>query len=79
MRYTKQFQDGSGINLSKAMVARRLREAEAPEGWVKHTPYHWARELNGKRLDYWPSKDKWSYDGAIHFGDVEKFIEEKSA
>lgn len=44
------------------------------EGWTKHTDYHWSCELNGKRLDYWPSRNKFQYNGKVMTGDVEGFI-----
>lgn len=31
------------------------------DGWNKHTCHHWSRELNGYRLDYWPTKHKYRY------------------
>lgn len=43
-------------------------------GWVKHTEYHWARIIAGKRLDYWPSRNKFAYDGKVQRGDVRRFI-----
>ena len=43
-------------------------------GWIKHTPYHWARKLNGKNLNYWPSRNKFQYEGKVMCGDVAGFI-----
>lgn len=43
-------------------------------GWTMHTEYHWSRILNGKRLDYWPSRNKFMYDGRVMCGDVNGFI-----
>ena len=45
-----------------------------PEGWTIHTDYHWSRTLQGKRLDYWPSRNKFQFNGRIMHGDVEDFI-----
>lgn len=45
-----------------------------PDGWTKHTTYHWSRILNGKRLDYWPSRNKFQYQDRVMLGDVEGFI-----
>lgn len=45
--------------------------------WVKHTEYHWSREVAGKRLDYWPSRNKFMYDGRVQRGDVLEFIKER--
>ena len=46
-------------------------------GWTEHTEYHWSRQLNGKRLDYWPSRNKWQYNGSIMTGNVNKFISKR--
>ena len=45
-----------------------------PDGWTKHTDYHFSQTVAGKRLDYWPSKKKWMYDGKVATGSVEDFI-----
>lgn len=52
---------------------RNLKNAN-PEGWKIHTEYHWSRQLNGKRLDYWPSRNKFQYEGRVMVGDVKGFI-----
>ena len=31
--------------------------------WTVHTPYHWSRMVDGKRLNYWPTKHKFMLDG----------------
>ena len=56
--------------------ARNLAKAD-PSGWTVHTDYHWSRDLNGKRLDYWPSKNKFQYDGRIMCGDINGFIRKR--
>lgn len=43
-------------------------------GWTKHTEHHWSRTVAGKRLDYWPSRKKYRFDGRVMRGDVHKFI-----
>ena len=43
-------------------------------GWVKHTEHHWSREVAGKRLDYWPSRKKYQFNGAVMRGNVMAFI-----
>lgn len=57
--------------------ARFLAQAAANNdgGWTVHTDYHWSRTVNGKRLDYWPSRKKWQYEGRVMRGDVYKFID----
>jgi hypothetical protein len=46
--------------------------------WVKHTDFHWSRVLNEKRLDYWPSKSKFMYNGKVTQSDVIQFIRANS-
>jgi len=60
----------------KARKKRNLQNAN-PEGWTQHTEYYWSRFLNGKRLDYWPSRNKFGYDNKIMTGDVDAFIKKR--
>lgn len=48
--------------------------------WTKHTDYHWSRKVNGKRLDYWPSRSKFKLAGWTYpkTGDVMEFIASQS-
>ena len=48
-------------------------------GWKQHTHYHFSYTLKGKRLDYWPSKNKFQYEGKIMCGDVRAFIRKREA
>lgn len=59
--------------------ARFLEQAQATDdgGWTKHTEYHWSRTVAGHRLDYWPSRKKWQYQGQVRRGDVQKFIRQQ--
>lgn len=59
--------------LNKERKKRNL-ESASRDGWHLHTEYHWSRTLNGKRLDYWPSRNKWQYDCRVMCGDVLAFI-----
>lgn len=43
-------------------------------GWTKHTEFHWSRLVNGLKLDFWPSRNKFQYRGKVKRGDVHKFI-----
>lgn len=56
---------------------RRNLESANPDGWTKHTEYHWSRKLNGKRLDYWPSTGRFKYDGRMMQGGIEGFIRKR--
>lgn len=60
----------------KERGVRNLAKAD-PAGWVQHTEFHWSRTLNGKQLDYWPSRQKFQYGGKVHTGDVLSFIRKR--
>jgi len=62
--------------LNKARKQNNLASA-SKEGWHLHTEYHWSRMLNGKRLDYWPSSNKFQYGGRVMCGDVNSFIKKR--
>lgn len=51
--------------------------ADDDGGWTKHTIYHWSRLCAGKRLDYWPSRKKFQYEGKVMRGDVMAFIRKR--
>jgi hypothetical protein len=57
--------------------AKNLAAAN-PEGWTQHTEYHWSRDLAGSRLDYWPSRNKFQYQGRVMTGDVNGFIRKRT-
>lgn len=52
--------------------ARFKADAESADdgGWTKHTEFHWSRNVNGQRLDYWPSRKKFQFRGKVRRGDV---------
>lgn len=57
--------------------AHNLKQSESLDdgNWTRHTEYHWSRDLCGKRLDYWPSRNKFQWNkGRIIVGDVFGFI-----
>lgn len=45
--------------------------------WIQHTPYHWGRWVDGKKLDFWPSRDKWMYDGKVRVGGLADWLKER--
>ena len=49
-----------------------------PTGWTVHTEHHWSRDLDGERLDYWPSRNKFRWKGRTMTGDVQGFINNRS-
>jgi hypothetical protein len=61
----------------KERRARNLNNFN-PSGWNKHTEHHFSRQLNGKRLDYWPSRNRFMYDNRVMVGDVEGFIRNRT-
>jgi hypothetical protein len=42
--------------------------------WKVHTEFHWSVWIDGKQLNYWPTKSKWRYKDRTQTGDVEEFI-----
>lgn len=58
----------------KAFLATALSNDDG--GWVKHTEYHWSRFINGERLDYWPSRNKFQWRGKVRRGDVMSIVRE---
>jgi hypothetical protein len=52
--------------------ARFMAEAVAADdgGWTKHNEHHWSRDVQGHRLDYWPSRKKFQFKGKVRRGDV---------
>lgn len=53
--------------------AKRLMSA-SDEGWSKHTDTHWYRMVDGEKLHYWPSANKWLYKGKYYRGALPKEI-----
>lgn len=49
-------------------------EEDLTSDWKVHSQYHWSMIVNGKQLDYWPTKSKFQYDGNVQTGDVYEFI-----
>ena len=49
---------------------RFLEDAKAHDDgkWTKHTEFHWSRNVNGERLDYWPSRKKFQFRGRVMRG-----------
>ena len=63
----------------KKRNAKNLEKAQKKDdgSWIKHTTYHWSKMLNNKKLDYWPSKNKWMYDGKVSQGDIQSFMNKR--
>ncbi len=60
----------------KLKRANNLAQADS-SGWFKHTPYHWSQILDGKKLDYWPSSNKWQYNKKMYRGGLPSWIKDK--
>ena len=58
----------------KAKPERKTKSGKSAVNWMKHTPYHWQTFIEGERLDYWPTKNKYMFRGEVMKGDVNKFI-----
>lgn len=57
---------------------RNKRLAAADDtGWSKHTDTHWYRMVDGEKLHYWPSANKWLYRGKYYRGGLPKSIRDK--
>jgi hypothetical protein len=56
---------------------RNLTAAD-PTEWTVHTDVHWSRTLDGDRLDYWPSRNKFRWRGKTYCGDVRGFIRRRA-
>lgn len=46
-------------------------------GWSKHTVHHWYLMIDGKKLDYWPSSNKWQFDGQWYRGGLPRWLSDK--
>lgn len=54
----------------KRTQAHRVRMLERAnlEGWTRHTDYHYSMVIEGKRLEWWPSRGKARHDGEMIYG-----------
>lgn len=51
-----------------------------PDNWIVHGPYHWGRWIKctdgvERKLDFWPSKDKWMFGGRVRVGGLDSWLE----
>lgn len=70
--------DGQAMKQWRKERGERNLAAADPTGWTVHTEYHWSRTLAGKRLDYWPSRNRFQYEGRVMTGDVDRFIAKRT-
>jgi hypothetical protein len=60
----------------KERRARRLANT-SDFGWEKHSETHWYRFIDGEKLHWWPSANKWLYKGKFYRGALPKSILER--
>ncbi len=46
-------------------------------GWSKHSDTHWYRMIDGEKLHYWPSANKWLYKGCYYRGGLPRELGKK--
>lgn len=49
--------------------AKMLTQANTV-GWTRHTEYHYSRDFNGKRMNWWPSAGKAQLNGKMIYGHI---------
>ena len=66
-------------SMKEADKERRVNNLENADlsGFTRHDTYHYSCYLQEKRLDYWPSKNKWMWKGKIYHGKVQEFIKKR--
>ena len=64
--------------MNRERKAKNLQEFD-PEGWTRHTPWHYSRDLCGDRIDYWPSTTRHRWRGRVRIGGVMGFIKNQEA
>lgn len=52
---------------TKRHRAKMLEKADT-SGWTAHTDYHFSRDFNGERVEWWPSGGKAKYKGKMVYG-----------
>lgn len=55
---------------------KRLSRAD-DFGWSKHSDTHWYRMIEGEKLHWWPSANKWLYRGRYYRGALPKELGDK--
>lgn len=60
----------------KERRANNLAKADT-SGFTQHTEYHFSTVLQGERLDYWPSGNKWRWKKKTYHGNVHGFIKNR--
>lgn len=58
---------------NKGAPGRGCGEPDQPN-WIRHTEHHYGLWLDGKKLDYWPGKRKWMFNGKVQVGGLAEFL-----
>lgn len=63
----------------RARKQKNLGGAFDDGNWTKHSEFHWTRMLQGRKLQYWPSTNKFQHGTArVQFGGIEGYIKRRS-
>ncbi len=46
-------------------------------GWTEHTDTHYSGTLEGTRIDYWPTRNKFMHNGKVICGGIEGYIKKR--
>ena len=80
------WRDVRDANRAAGLPARRSHHprAEAPTrkdmaefkrlGFERKAQWHWQLRIGDRPLDYWPSKCKWQWDGAVTVGPWDEMV-----
>lgn len=60
----------------QAKRGARLAAADTT-GWSRFCVTHFYRDVDGHRLEWWPSGNKWLYKGKYYRGGLPKWIKDK--
>ena len=55
----------------------KSKPRKKPVKWESKQPDHWQYRIDGRLLDYWPTKHTWMFAGKKWYGDVEIFVRDK--
>ena len=65
-------------DMRRARQVKRDKQLAAADdtGWSKHTVHHWYRMVGGRKLEFWPSSNKYRYLNKMYRGALPRFIKE---
>lgn len=65
------------VRSERAQRRRTRLERTDDFGWSKHQEAHWYRIIDGQKLHYWPSSNKWLYLGKYYRGGLPRELKLK--